>query len=76
MTDLPDIGEYLHEFWIESTKLADAAKEASEHFASGDAQSACNAVALTHYRLDSLPTLLAGLLRDFAAQGVEPGLKS
>jgi hypothetical protein len=67
-----DLGAFLHEFWIDSIKLADTAKEVAELYASGDAQGACDVVAFALHLLGDLPELYDGLLRDFEKRGIRP----
>jgi hypothetical protein len=71
-----DLAPYLHELHMEARKLADAASQAAQLYADGDAQGACDMANLMHYNVDSVTELRVRLVDSFESHGFAPGRES
>jgi hypothetical protein len=70
----PDLSPFLHELSVEAKKVADGAGEAARLYADGDAQGACNAIAILHYGVAAVDELREAIVDDFEKQGITPQL--
>ncbi len=74
ITEPKNLNLYLTEFVAAGKTVLQKAEEAAELYAAGDAQGACNAVNVMHYKTGHLEHLRLAVARDFEEQGFKPGL--
>jgi hypothetical protein len=72
-TEPKDLNPYFNELVKAAQTVVDDATNAARSYADGDAQGACDAVNVMHYKTGQLEDLRIALVSDFEQQGLEPG---
>ena len=65
--------ERIDEFIRDASKIADHGREALDHLAKGDEQSACDVLNLAHYPMSHVQNDWQGLMEAFDAKGITAG---